>query len=64
MPRTKPKGTDNDVHLITQDKADIIQDQQRQTSNRITVQPSVDSEPSIPHKAFRNFSARHQNGVV
>lgn len=64
MARTKPKGTDNDVHLISQDKGDDLMDHVRNIDNRIQGEFDIDhDEPGIPHKKFHNFRAKGSVGI-
>jgi len=61
MARTKPKGTDNDVHLISSDKQNDLMDHVRVIGNRIQNQFDIDhDEPGIPHSRFSNFRAKHR----
>ena len=59
--KTKPAKNDNDVHLVSQDKADIIQAQQRNVNNRATFNQAVDKEPGIPHANFDRFQFKSKN---
>jgi len=54
MARIKAKGTDNDVHLISNDKQDALMDHVRNIDNRIQGEFDIDhDEPGIPHTKFK-----------
>ncbi len=56
------KKNDSDIHFGNfQDKAELIQADQRDVNNRLTMNQAVDKNAGIPRKDFHNFQAKSKN---
>jgi len=54
--KIQPIGNDNDVNLITPDKADLLQKKVRKVDQRVQNQNTVSSDVAgLPRSKFRNF---------
>lgn len=55
--KIEPIGNDNEVNLITPDKADLLQKKVRQVDKRVQNQDTVSSDVAgMPRSRFRNQS--------
>jgi len=62
--KVKPNHpTDNDVHLVSDQKQDLLMNQQRNVLNRMAFQPGVKPDPAVDahRKPFHNFQAKSKN---
>jgi len=64
--KIEPIGNDNEVSLITPDKAELLQKKVRQIDKRVQNQNTVSTEVSgIPKSKFRNFSFKgNRSGAI